>query len=118
MSYTKTTWSDGDVITAEKLNKLENGVANAGSVLIVHFDDNTLSLDKTWQEICDSFINMIPVYLYKSYEDGSDFGYVLSLVISVQFSSNYGYCVFIQSIGGYEEYTTDSPSGYPVPLIN
>ena len=26
MAYTPTTWSDGDVITAEKLNKLEQGV--------------------------------------------------------------------------------------------
>jgi hypothetical protein len=30
MSYTPTTWQTGDTITAEKLNKLENGVANAG----------------------------------------------------------------------------------------
>ena len=26
MTYTKTNWQDGDVITAEKLNKLENGI--------------------------------------------------------------------------------------------
>ena len=41
MSYTKTTWSSGDVITAEKLNKLENGIAtstsNSSEDLIVHF---------------------------------------------------------------------------------
>lgn len=31
MSYEPTTWSDGDLITKEKLNKLENGVRdNAG----------------------------------------------------------------------------------------
>lgn len=28
MAYTPTTWSDGDLITAEKLNKLESGVQN------------------------------------------------------------------------------------------
>lgn len=28
MAYTPTTWSNGDVITAEKLNKLEQGVKN------------------------------------------------------------------------------------------
>ncbi|MGJ0687525.1 head fiber protein [Mediterraneibacter gnavus] len=28
MAYTPTTWNDGDVITAEKLNKLEQGVKN------------------------------------------------------------------------------------------
>lgn len=28
MAYTPTVWANGDVITADKLNKLENGVAN------------------------------------------------------------------------------------------
>lgn len=28
MGYTPTTWNDGDVITAEKMNKLEQGVQN------------------------------------------------------------------------------------------
>lgn len=28
MAYTATTWNDGDLITAEKLNKLEQGVEN------------------------------------------------------------------------------------------
>jgi hypothetical protein len=28
MAYEKTTWNDGDLITAEKLNKLEDGVLN------------------------------------------------------------------------------------------
>lgn len=31
MSYTPTNWATGDVITAEKLNNMENGIANAGS---------------------------------------------------------------------------------------
>lgn len=30
MSYTPTNWQTGDVVTAEKLNKLENGVASGG----------------------------------------------------------------------------------------
>ena len=30
MSYTPTTWQTGDTITATKLNKIENGIANAG----------------------------------------------------------------------------------------
>lgn len=28
MAYTPTTWTDGDIITADKLNKLEQGVQN------------------------------------------------------------------------------------------
>ena len=31
MSYTPTTWATGDVITAEKLNNMEDGIVNAGS---------------------------------------------------------------------------------------
>lgn len=30
MSYTPTTWNTGDTITASALNKIENGIANAG----------------------------------------------------------------------------------------
>lgn len=30
MAYTPTTWNTGDVITKDKLNKLENGVAAIG----------------------------------------------------------------------------------------
>ena len=29
MAYTKTTWNDGDVITKEKMNNLENGAKTA-----------------------------------------------------------------------------------------
>lgn len=36
MSYTKQNWNSGDVITVEKLNKIENGVENSNSVLIIH----------------------------------------------------------------------------------
>lgn len=34
MSYTKTTWQDGDIITTERLNKIESGIeqANSGSI--------------------------------------------------------------------------------------
>lgn len=31
MAYTPTTWATGDVITADKLNNMENGILNAGS---------------------------------------------------------------------------------------
>lgn len=30
MSYTPTTWTTGDTITASALNKIENGISNAG----------------------------------------------------------------------------------------
>lgn len=45
MSYSPTTWSTGDTITASAMNKIENGIANAGSVasVIVNFNGGGLS---------------------------------------------------------------------------
>lgn len=42
MSYTPTVWQSGDVVTSEKLNKLENGVENADANALpaVTTDDN------------------------------------------------------------------------------
>lgn len=34
MSYTKQTWATGDIITAEKLNHMEDGIAGAGETPI------------------------------------------------------------------------------------
>lgn len=65
MSYVKTTWKDGDVITAEKLNKIENGIEAAsggggggGSFLVTITWDETTSeyvSDKTYAEIKAAF---------------------------------------------------------------
>lgn len=35
MSYEPTNWKSGDVVTSAKLNKLEQGVADAGGVMLV-----------------------------------------------------------------------------------
>ena len=45
MSYTPTTWTTGDTITATKLNKIENGIASAGggydAVVSFYHDNNS-----------------------------------------------------------------------------
>lgn len=48
MSYNKTTWETGDIITAEKLNNLESGVENANIVDVTSVDGN---LSMTFEEI-------------------------------------------------------------------
>lgn len=37
MAYTPTNWVTGDTVTASAMNKMENGIANAGSLAIVRF---------------------------------------------------------------------------------
>ena len=38
MAYSPTTWSTGDTITASALNKIEQGIANAGDFAVVKVD--------------------------------------------------------------------------------
>lgn len=40
MSYTPTTWVNGDTITAEKLNKMEQGIAN-NSIFDIGWDEES-----------------------------------------------------------------------------
>lgn len=58
MSYEPTNWRDGDVVTSAKLNKIEQGIAAGGGVLIVHINEQGV-LDKTWQEIYDAVPNVV-----------------------------------------------------------
>ena len=61
MSYTPTNWQTGDVVTSEKLNKLEDGVvaANGGLDLFVvkikpEKNNGARVLDKTAEEIINA----------------------------------------------------------------
>lgn len=69
MAYTPTTWQTGDTITATAMNKIENGIANAGSALIVQasLTNNTLTCDHTVQEIYDAITSGTPVYIAWTY---------------------------------------------------
>lgn len=57
MAYTKTNWKDGDVISAEKMNKIEQGIEDAGTsggssdVLVV--DVGTATFSKMYQAVQD-----------------------------------------------------------------
>lgn len=63
MSYVKTNWETGDVVTAEKLNKMENGIASAPLTLKVTnlgaMGDNSYSglCSTPIEDVYDAFIN-------------------------------------------------------------
>lgn len=69
MGYTPTTWSTGDTITAQAMNKIENGIAGAGSVLVCtsSYNNGGYTLDKTVQEIYDAYLAGTPVYIKYQY---------------------------------------------------
>lgn len=104
MSYTKTTWSDGDVITAEKLNNIESGIESAG-IFIVNANEGVLN--KTWQEIYNALNNNIPAYLIIK-DNISDVGFYL--ITHVYFNDRM-LTYYVDS--EFSVYTTDSASDYP-----
>lgn len=74
MAYEKQTWQCGDVVTAEKLNHIEDGIANSGGTpLIVTYSEEgeecegggtavKATCSHSWQEIYDALVNDTPVW--------------------------------------------------------
>ena len=110
MSYTKQTWETGDIITAEKLNHMEDGISEGGGgVLVVHDVDGTL--DKTWQEIYDA-----PFAIMKIHQTGEGSEAAYPVLLTVGYDTTQGiYVVMYQR--NYqsqpESYVTQTPDDYP-----
>lgn len=105
MSYTKHTWTDGELVTATKMNNIENGIEEAssgGGVLVVTDTDGTL--DKTWQEIHDADLAVI--------RDG-DHRY--SVYAAYQGKGTYDVSYFAADAGNVvmRSYSASSTDGYP-----
>lgn len=103
MAYEPTNWKTGDVVTSAKLNKLENGVANAGSGVLVAnaTGDETLTLDKTWQEIHDA----MPLVVV-SYAAQGLVGFVTML--------GYRDGVYLAQFGNTFSFGAANPNDYPI----
>lgn len=81
MSYEPTVWETGDVITSTKLNKLENGLAEAsgggtgGGVLKVKMtwneDYSSCTLDKTYAEIYSACQNGVIISIGEDADTGA-----------------------------------------------
>lgn len=73
MGYNETTWKNGDVITAEKLNNLEKGVEAATTLVADYYYDSgaeTYYSSAKFGDIRSAFLNGTPVFLTS--DDGSD----------------------------------------------
>ena len=118
MSYTKQTWETGDVITAEKLNHMEDGIggtSGAGEILIIHvtYDNTGTFLDKTWQEIFDAMYEDGKIcYVYDQYTDNNATYFNLDMVTGV-FNMYVSAETIQYSIVAKSQYNTDSPNDYP-----
>ena len=88
MSYDKQTWKNGDVITANGLNHMEDGIAGGGGVLSLSeepdptSDGYAVQLNHTWQEIKDAVLGVFT----NASEDETGKYYMKEIVVVADYS--------------------------------
>lgn len=127
MSYEKQTWVNGEVITADKLNHMENGIESSGGgggILICHELQYT-QLDKTLGEIKQAFANDTMIFVYhpgNKFNSGQEdpiFGYQVGRVMEVYQDSQLsggGWNVVVTDCRGAQTkqtYHASDDSSYP-----
>lgn len=55
MAYEKQTWADGDIITAEKLNHIENGIENSSVAVYTYHGDGIDDVDTLYDFITNNY---------------------------------------------------------------
>lgn len=77
MAYVKTNWQTGDIVTADKLNKLEDGVLSGGSaqVLTLTTDEATsiTTINASWDDLYNTITSGKAVGIVHT-TDGTEFG--------------------------------------------
>lgn len=106
MAYTPTTWTTGDSVTASALNKIENGIANAGGGCV--FYEVTSTNCPSSPEILGQF-----VYLHKVGNNYTIANTLSSYRDSIQMIGNGTLCGFTYSVvpkldGYYLAFSTSS----------
>lgn len=119
MSYEPTNWKTGDVVTSAKLNKLENGVANAGvgGAFIVNAVDHPeglyYQLDKTWLEIRNALLNGERVILAEIFGDRDYVNTYYSFVSIMEQGTPDSLHCEVRPQGSGRSYESNSETGYP-----
>lgn len=111
MAYVPTVWETGDVITAEKLNKAEEGIqaANADVLLVsVTPDSDPETLDKKFSEIFGAY----PKVLVTTEPDGTLYSPLAGFYIKEGAESVYS---VLMTDG--TEYRATTEDGYPVKAL-
>lgn len=117
MAYIPTEWETGDVITAEKLNKAEQGIAAASSggtlILSMTWDGSVCTLDGSYDDIVAAKSSMIICQGDYVEEDGTLERYYLT---SAYVESDVYYAEFMSFEAGAEaptllKFSANSSSG-------
>lgn len=105
MPYTPTNWRTGDIVSSEKLNNIESGLANIGTAWfeVQRSSLQPYTLNKTAQEICDAVARGSRVRYRLDTGGGGDVSHYLMIVAPL--SSTSGYAIEFQF--GYFGSSTD-----------
>ena len=114
MSYTPTNWVTGDTITASAMNKIENGIANAGSTtpLVVTVTESGADLicNKTFNQVKAAMDSNQAVYF--DFTGTSDWDNAYSLAVGYS-NSVYSVITFVnQNIFTFFAASADGYLGY------
>ena len=117
--YEKQTWNTGDIITEDKLNHIEDGIASCGMFVVGStYDESTQTetLDKTYKEIKDAVeAGRNVVQKKEQNDDGDSFTALFFLTVIGNDNGNY-YVDFVKlsSTGNsVTSFLADSENGYP-----
>lgn len=108
MAYEPTNWKTGDIVTSAKLNKLEQGVQDAGPLIVnIVTVSGGRRLDKTWNQIHDAGL------FFLCDDNQNERMYMLGSIYSEEQSGGpVIYKVENLIVGGFT-YDTLDPNDYP-----
>lgn len=120
MSYTPTNWQTGDTVTAEKLNKMENGIELANDAFVITLtpteQDFRGTIDKTYEEIVAAVNSGVKIFfkfastLYPANEITINASLITvggTFSIFDNISTHSWYLIKIQTNPNYQNYSTD-----------
>lgn len=114
MAYTPTTWNRGDTVTSTKLNKLEQGVANAGGIcpiVGIYFPNSSVGYQTVGLDF-ETALSMaqegIPFIAFNMSYDSSAgwFASYINQSLAVGYTENYPNRIDLQLTGGVGFYWT------------
>lgn len=112
MAYKKQTWTDGEIVSSEKLNHIEQGLNNVTNVMTVSInydkDKENYFIPYPWNGLYEIFItNNTPIICKTTSDNGDSFEYVTNIT-----SSDTKYSVSTSE----REFFTDTETGYPYKI--
>ena len=97
MSYTPTTWTTGDTITATAMNKIENGIANAGGALS-EYTYTSGTLNGSYNDLKADFLAGKTVYCTSTDNNDEEYNILTVLYFDGEnYFANFGSVAFTQS---------------------